>query len=191
MLEDVILVNGADEKTGLKDKTQTHIGGDLHRAFTTVIYRINHRTGKLEVLAAQRAEEKETWGGIWDCTYSSHQRDGETSEEASHRKMAQELNIKGKLEDFKFLFKFWYWAQWNHPVNGVRYEHEIDQALIIELKPEIKYKNIPFNRAEIKASRWIPFKDLMDRNRAEYGPWTNIIIDRLGNYEPFCHVVGN
>ena len=64
MLEDVILVNGADEKTGLKDKTQTHIGGDLHRAFTTVIYRINHRTGKLEVLAAQRAEEKETWGGF-------------------------------------------------------------------------------------------------------------------------------
>ncbi len=103
--EELILVDSEDNPTGHADKGSCHDGqGVLHRAFSLFIF---NRDG--EVLLQQRAAGKRLWPGYWANSCCSHPRYGETMEQATERRLLEELGMRSKLH---YLFKFEYQAHY-------------------------------------------------------------------------------
>lgn len=110
----LILVNSQDEEIGSADKLVCHDGqGMLHRAFSVLLF-----NDKGELLLQKRAAEKRLWGDFWSNSCCSHPRIGETMEQASKRRVKEELGLQVELE---YLYKFEYRAQFDE--SGA--EHEL------------------------------------------------------------------
>jgi isopentenyl-diphosphate delta-isomerase len=111
--EPLILVDELDREIGFKPKTDCHLGnGVLHRAFSIFVF--NDRN---ELLLQQRAASKMLWPNYWSNTCCSHPRRGETMDDATVRRLEQELGFRCSLE---FLYKFKYQAQYG----AIGAEHE-------------------------------------------------------------------
>jgi isopentenyl-diphosphate Delta-isomerase len=145
-MEEVILVDEQDVEIGTLEKMEAHIQGKLHRAFSIFIF-----NEKGEMLLQQRATEKYHSGGLWTNACCSHPRPGETIEDASNRRLIEEMGFSTpltKIFDFKYKASF---------ENGLT-EHEFDHVFkgiysdtIIPDVNEVKdFKFLPLQ--EIKSS---------------------------------------
>jgi isopentenyl-diphosphate Delta-isomerase len=116
--EQVILVNEQDEEIGLMEKIEAHQKALLHRAFSVFIF-----NDKGELLLQQRAISKYHSGGLWTNTCCSHPRAGESTIEAAHRRLKEEMGFETRLEKaFDFIYK-------SDFDNGLT-EHEFDHVFI-------------------------------------------------------------
>ncbi len=99
--EPLILVNSQDEEVGFANKSASHDGeGMLHRAFSILIFNTQG-----ELLLQQRAPGKRLWGNYWSNSCCSHPRMGESMEQATQRRLWEELGLETELS---FLYKFEY-----------------------------------------------------------------------------------
>ncbi|MEZ4979479.1 MAG: isopentenyl-diphosphate Delta-isomerase [Chitinophagales bacterium] len=163
MEEQVILVDAKDEKLALMGKTEAHEKGLLHRAISIVLFNESK-----EILLQQRADSKYHWAGIWSNTVCTHPRDGESYLEAAERRLEEELGISTELRDvFNFIYKA------KDEESGLT-EHELDHVFVGEYNGEI-----PFNKEEVKAVRWISSEDLFKEIEAKpenFSFWFKIIL---------------
>ncbi len=118
MIENVILVDSADNAPGTMEKMEAHRQGALHRAFS--IFLFNSRG---QLLLQQRAMEKYHSGGLWTNTCCGHPRPGEETLEAGKRRLIEETGIATELDA---LFSFVYRHEF---ANGLA-EYEYDHVLI-------------------------------------------------------------
>jgi isopentenyl-diphosphate delta-isomerase len=103
--EQLILVDRNDVEIGYVDKSAAHdADGMLHRAFSLFIF---DPAGKL--LMQQRSTSKRLWPLYWSNSCCSHPRRGESMDEATRRRLRDELNIEAELE---FVYKFAYQASY-------------------------------------------------------------------------------
>lgn len=93
MIDEVILVNEADEQIGVMEKMEAHERGLLHRAFSVFIF-----NDKGEMLLQQRALNKYHSGGLWTNACCSHPRPGEDTLDAAKRRLLEEMGIMAPLE---------------------------------------------------------------------------------------------
>jgi len=117
-IEEVILVNDADEEMGTMEKMEVHQKALLHRAFSVFLFNSNN-----EMLLQQRAMTKYHSGGLWTNACCSHPRPGETVESAASRRTLEELGIRPVLRK---AFSFTYRAEFD---NGLT-EHEFDHVFV-------------------------------------------------------------
>ena len=100
-MERVILVDENDTPLGTMEKMEAHERGVLHRAFSVFIF---NSSG--EMLLQQRAFSKYHSGGLWTNTCCSHPREGETTIEAAHRRLQEEMGFDCEIEKaFDFIYK--------------------------------------------------------------------------------------
>lgn len=116
--EKVVLVNELDELIGVENKTRAHLLGALHRAFSVFIINADG-----QLLLQKRAQTKYHSKGLWSNTCCGHPRLGETIEQASRRRLWEEMGIHS---DLRKLFEFIYRAN----VDEGLIEHEYDHILI-------------------------------------------------------------
>jgi isopentenyl-diphosphate delta-isomerase len=116
-MEEVILVNTFDEQIGTLEKMATHEQGLLHRAFSVLIF---NDAGKL--LIHQRAHNKYHCAGLWTNTCCSHQREGESNEQAAVRRLQEEMGFAVPVQS---IGSFIYRVEFD---NGLT-EHELDHVL--------------------------------------------------------------
>ena len=142
---DVILVNGKDEQIGTQEKMQAHVNGNLHRAFSVLLY-----NSKREMLIHKRASSKYHCPRLWTNACCSHPMPNETRGEAAKRRLFEELGY-GDIE-LKEVYTFTYKAKFD---NGLT-EHEIDTVFkgITDINPP------KIDPEEIKEFKWIAIKDL-------------------------------
>lgn len=114
--EMLILVNEQDEPIGSMPKTEVHLKGLLHRAFSVFLF-----NSRGEMLLQQRALHKYHSAGLWSNTCCSHPRVDETVEQAVKRRLVEEM---GLTADVQFLYTFKYKATLE---NGYT-EHELDHV---------------------------------------------------------------
>ncbi|MCC8081163.1 MAG: NUDIX domain-containing protein [Lachnospiraceae bacterium] len=89
-MEDLLVwVDENDHEIGSGEKMDTHIRGQLHRAFSVFLFR--ESDGKL--LIHRRAEGKYHSGGLWTNSCCSHPRRGEDLFDAVIRRMREELGF--------------------------------------------------------------------------------------------------
>jgi isopentenyl-diphosphate delta-isomerase len=161
--EMVILVDEHDKEIGLMEKQEAHIKGLLHRAFSVMVF-----NGKGEMLLQQRALSKYHSGGLWTNTCCSHPRQGETTEQAAHRRLQEEMGFDCEL---KLHQTFIYKAPFD---NGLT-EHELDHVFIGT------YNQDPhINPEEVNDFHWISLSELDQqlRNQPEkFTVWFKMIMD--------------
>lgn len=156
--EILILVDDDDREIGCLDKAACHQGdGVLHRAFSLFIF--NRQD---ELLLQQRSADKPLWPLYWSNSCCSHPRLGETMEQATRRRLRQELGLE---TDLAHLFTFQYHARFR----DVGSEREMCWVFAGRCDEPPRP-----NRTEIADVRWISSDDL-DREfegRPEiFTPW--------------------
>ena len=99
----LILVDSGDSIVGYADIQKCHQGeGVLHRAFSIFLFNDENQP-----LIQQRSSMKPLWPLHWSNSVCSHPKKGESYEEATMRRLKEEL---GFVTSLKFLFKFQYQA---------------------------------------------------------------------------------
>jgi isopentenyl-diphosphate delta-isomerase len=156
--EQLILVDEHDVEIGYLDKSSCHdAGGVLHRAFSLFIF-----DGDGRLLMQRRSASKRLWPLYWSNSCCSHPRRGESMQEATERRLRDELNIGAELE---FVYKFTYQA--NFGEQGA--EHELCWVFLGRTSDKIIA-----NKNEIAATRSLSGAELqqeLDANRQDFTPW--------------------
>ena len=165
MAEQVILVDENDNEIGIGEKMQTHREGKLHRSFT--IYVLN---SKGELLLQQRAKTKYHSGGLWSNTCCSHQKPGEATLEAAHRRLQEEMGFDAELQE---LFTFVYQVQLDNALS----EHEYDHVILG------KFDGQPVcNPEEVEDWKFADLKELQQdikKHPENYTFWFKASFDRV------------
>lgn len=82
-----------------KPRSEVHANGYWHRAVHIWILNSNG-----ELLIQKRAEMKKSYPGLWDVSSAGHVSAGESAEAGVLRELQEELGIKAKPSEFKYLF---------------------------------------------------------------------------------------
>ncbi len=169
--EQLILVDEQDREIGGLDKAACHDGsGVLHRAFSLFVF---DAAGRL--LLQRRAANKRLWPLYWSNSCCSHPRMGETMEQATARRLHEELNVRAALE---FVYKFAYTARYD----AAGSENELCWVFLGRTDEEI----VP-NRHEIDSVRLLPGSEVQAELDAEPGaftPWFRLEWQRLSDDYP-------
>lgn len=115
-MEHVILVDESDNAIGTMEKMEAHRKGVLHRAFSVLLF---DSSGK--VLLQKRANNKYHSRGLWTNTCCSHPLPGESLEEATRRRLSEEMGIDLQPT---FSYSFIYQATLDQDL----VEHEFDHV---------------------------------------------------------------
>jgi isopentenyl-diphosphate delta-isomerase len=156
--EPLILVDEHDNEVGYRSKSDCHTGhGTLHRAFSIFLF---DRGGR--VLLQQRAAGKPLWPLYWSNSCCSHPRRGESMEDATRRRVIEELGVDARLE---FLYKFIYQADFG----DIGAEHELCYVYVGTAEGDVQV-----HPDEIADWRWVSPDDV-DRELSEhpdrFTPW--------------------
>ena len=162
--EYVILVDKHNNELGLMEKHEAHEKALLHRAFSVFIF---NPEGKL--LLQQRALSKYHSGGLWTNTCCSHPRANESTMDAAHRRLNEEMGFDCELtERFHFLYQT--------PFENGLSEHELDFVFSGIYNGDPKP-----NPDEVCNYRWISLPDL-DKEILDYPErftiWFKIILEK-------------
>ncbi len=165
-VERVILVDENDIEIGVMEKMEAHEKAILHRAISVFIF-----NSKGEWLLQQRTFEKYHSKGLWTNTSCSHPAPGETSLEASQRRLGQEMGLAADLSE---IFHFTYIQELENNLT----EHEVDHVFwgISDNVPEP-------HPEEVMSYKYINYKDLkndVNQNSQEYTAWFKLIYERVG-----------
>ena len=135
----LILVDEDDHELGSLAKGTCHDGdGVLHRAFSLFVF--NPRG---ELLLQQRSSDKRLWPSYWSNSCCSHPRAGESMDEATHRRLRQELGLGSTL---RYLYKFQYHA---------RFGDEGSERELCWVYAGVSTDEVRPNLSEVAQWRWV------------------------------------
>lgn len=163
----VVLVNERDEPIGLQEKMQAHIDGNLHRAFSVLLF-----NSKDEMLIHKRASNKYHCPDLWTNACCSHPFEGEKRIDGAKRRLFEELGYEDV--ELSELFTFTYKARFD---NGLT-EHEIDtvfKGMTDSNPPKI-------DPEEIGDYKWVSIEELkhdVAANPNKYTIWFKEILKRI------------
>lgn len=166
--EPIIIVDKDDHCIGSMDKMAVHQNGILHRAFSILLF-----DGAGNMLIQRRCRTKYHSPLLWANACCSHQREGESIEEATARRLREELGITGIPLRESFVF------QYRCSLDNSLIENEIDHVFVGKYLGH----TIPFNRDEIDQVKWVGIPELKQSMsmRKDYAYWFGLIMDRYGN----------
>jgi isopentenyl-diphosphate delta-isomerase len=168
-MEQIVIVDENDNYIGEEDKEKCHDGsGILHRGFLVMVF---DRSG--ELFLTRRSRKKRLWPGFWDGTVASHVRKGEDYEQASKRRLTQEIGVTA--DSVRYLFKFHYRIGYK----DLGAENEICAVTTLA---GIEPGSILPDSDEISEVKTISPRLLIGEigdNGAMYTPWLNIAVQRM------------
>ncbi|MCK8491155.1 isopentenyl-diphosphate Delta-isomerase [Spirosoma sp. RP8] len=161
----VLLVNEQDNVLGTAEKLSVHESGDLHRAFSVLVF---NEQG--DYLLQQRAFEKYHSGGLWSNSCCGHPSQPDNTAAQANQRLYEEMGFRTDLQP---LFSFQYHAQLP---NGLT-EHELDHVFTGQYEGPV-----PFNPDEVCAVRWIAPDALareMEMAPETFSVWFRMLFERL------------
>jgi len=157
----LVLVDKNDWQVGIAAKMPVHRSGELHRAFSVVLFR--QKAGKLETLIQKRARHKYHCGGYWSNSCCSHAAPGEELIKTAHKKLRQELNIDTALSKAG---QFHYRAVLDNEL----IEHEFDHVFVGSYQEQVDSPN----PEEVAECKWVPLDQLyqeIESGNRHCTPW--------------------
>ncbi len=166
-MEMITLVDRLDRAIGAEEKMKAHREGKLHRAFSIFVF-----NDKGEMLLQKRSLQKYHSRSLWTNTCCSHPRPGEAVEQATARRLQEEMGFACRLQKaFHFIYRA-------HLEEGL-IEHEFDHVFIGRYQGVIAP-----DPEEVADYRWIDLARLWQEVQAaprEYTIWFKIASARA-NY---------
>ena len=162
-MEHVILVDTKDNAIGTMEKMEAHKKGVLHRAFSILLFDQSGRA-----LLQKRSQNKYHSSGLWTNTCCSHPLPGESLEEATRRRLNEEMGIEMQPT---FSYTFIYKAHLDQDL----IEHELDHVFVgtFNGSPTI-------NKKEVEDWKYVDLhwlKQDIQENPAFYTVWFKLIVD--------------
>lgn len=162
-MDELQLVDPDDHDIGFAEKELCHhIPTTLHRAFSIFIF---NKQG--QILIHKRADGKKTWPRFWSNACCSHPRKGESLEEATTRRLHEELGFTCPLiHAFTFAYKADYDDHYG--------ENEIDHVFI-----GIHDGAVKPDEEEIADWKFVPISELLHdikANPEQYTPWFKVAL---------------
>lgn len=165
-MEQLILVDQDDQELGAASKLHVHRDGQLHRAFSILIF-----NAQSELLLQRRADRKYHFAMRWSNTCCGHPRPGESTLMAASRRLKEEFGIRVPLTERTRLI---YLAE---DLESGLIEHEY-----LHIFYGVHAGNPQPDPFEIGAWRWmsVPVIRRALRMHAEwFTPWFPLLIERL------------
>ena len=163
--EEVVLVDELDRVVGSEKKIAAHQQGALHRAFSVFILNSSH-----DLLIQRRTSTKYHSRGLWSNTCCGHPRPNELLEEASQRRLREEMGFAVKLTR---LFDFIYRIE----LEDGLVEHEYDHVMIGH------FDGVPTpDHNEVSEWRWINLETLridLEERPENYTYWFRVAFDQF------------
>ena len=163
--EQVVLVNEKDEVIGKQEKIRAHLLGALHRAFSIFIF-----NSRGQLLLQKRTTTKYHSRGLWSNTCCGHPRFGESTVQASRRRLSEEMGFDCELRE---MFEFVYRAELDDGLT----EHEYDHVLVGN------FDGTPNpSKNEVDDWKWIDLPTLkrdLQENPEEHTYWFRIALEML------------
>ncbi len=160
----VVLVDESDREIGTEEKMKAHSnGGKLHRALSIFIF-----NGKGETMLQKRASTKYHTPGKWTNTCCSHQMPGESTIDAAHRRLKEEMGFDCELRE---AFNFPYTADVGKGLTEKEYDHIVFGSYEKEPEP---------NPEEVGDWRWVSLADLKSEIKANpeaFTPWLRLMVN--------------
>ncbi|SMO62002.1 isopentenyl-diphosphate Delta-isomerase [Solitalea koreensis] len=172
-MQELLLVDHQDNVIGYGEKLSVHQKGELHRAFSIVVF-----NSKGELLLQKRAKDKYHSGGLWTNACCSHPLKDEELEDTLHKKLMGEMGFDCELH---FLYKFIYRSVYE---NGLT-EHEYDYVYVgsFDGKPNP-------DPEEAEDFKWMKVENIkLDilQHPETYSSWFKLIITELDQYSQQIH----
>ncbi len=139
----VQLVDTDGKCIGYSDKLRAHQSGQLHLAFSVLIFRVINN--EVEFLLQKRALDKYHSGGLWTNTCCSHPMPKEKIEDAAQRRLLEEIGFASAL-DFVRLKPFIYFSK----LDKNMIEHEYDHILL----GRAQSARLAINPDEVSQTKW-------------------------------------
>lgn len=165
MFERVILVDENDNEIGTDEKINAHKHAKLHRSFSIFVFNSKH-----ELMIQKRASTKYHSPNLWSNTCCSHPRPRESLEQATLRKLKQEMGFTCKLKE-KFTFIY------NVPFDNGLTEHEFDHVFFGTFDGAPKP-----NPMEAERWKWVSLDDLqkdISKYPEKYTFWFKVSFPRV------------
>jgi isopentenyl-diphosphate Delta-isomerase len=153
----LILVDGDDVPQGIAPKMEVHRRGLKHRAISALV-----RNSAGEMLLHQRNAAKYHSGGLWTNACCSHPRPGETTPDAAHRRLAEEMGVHCALKPL-------FIARYRAAVSNGYIEDEVVHVFGGTYDGEVRP-----DPGEATAFRWVALDALIDdlaRSPQRYTVW--------------------
>jgi isopentenyl-diphosphate delta-isomerase len=169
--QDVIAVDADDEPQGTVNRLDAHTGdGTRHRAFTALLFDENDN-----ILLAQRAFDKRLWDSHWDGTVASHPVQGQSQEEATRERLAEELGITpDQYSDLRVTDRFEYKRYYENA--GLEWE------VCAVLQARLQDTTLDPDPEEVAGLLWVPYDRLHDQpkfyRQLRLCPWFEIAMRR-------------
>ncbi len=168
-MEQIVIVDEEDNILGEEDKEKCHDGdGILHRAFLAMVI---NKSG--ELILTRRSGSKRLWPGYWDGTVASHTKVGEDYEQASRRRLKEEIGLEA--DNVEYLFKFRYKVRYK----DVGSENEICAVTVVSGADE---KEIEPDSDEISEVKTVGLEELIEDVRTAgkaYTPWLLLALEHM------------
>lgn len=166
-MNEVILVDQNDVEVGRAEKLIAHKKGLLHRAFSIFLFNSDG-----DLLIQKRAANKYHSANLWSNTCCSHPKPNETLQEATKRRLKEELNIETELSwSFSHLYRVEF--------DSGLIENELDHIFIgtYDMLPQI-------NPDEVSDFKYISISDLtldIEKHPEDYSFWFKELIEKVLN----------
>ena len=153
----VVLVDEQNNILGTAPKSTIHTSNTpLHRAFSVFIFHANSK----KLLLQQRSLKKTTWPGVWSNSCCGHPQLNESTIDATHRRIKEELELKLILLEQIAPYRY------NFTKDGIM-ENEICPILV-----GITKNNPTINQNEIKSIKWINWEDFLNNIKSHPNNWS-------------------
>jgi isopentenyl-diphosphate delta-isomerase len=152
--QEVVAVDSEDNEQGVVNRLEAHTGdGTRHRAFTVIVF-----DEEDNVLLAQRAPDKRLWDTHWDGTVASHPDPGQSQEDATRERLAEELGVeRSQYRDLHVTDKFEY----------KRYylDEGLEWEVCAVLKCQLVDRTLDPDPEEVGGWMWVPYEHLHANQR--------------------------
>lgn len=171
--DELVLVDEQDRAIGTKDKLAVHRAGDLHRAFSVILWRSG--TTGLELLLQQRSSTKYHSANLWSNACCGHPRPDEVPLLAAKRRLYEELGISCELTAGPIVI---YRAE-------LRAERMVEYEFDHLFFGEIAALPQNYNALEVQNCRWIMLDYLkaeLAENSRQYSAWLPFLLAAIIKY---------
>lgn len=157
------MVDSEDNAIGTMEKMEAHKKGELHRAFSILLY-----NDKGEVLLQKRSRHKYHSSGLWTNTCCSHPLPEEKMEHATRRRLKEEMGIElNPVFSYSFIYKA--------RLDKNLIEHELDHVFLGT------FNGAPtINKKEVEDWKYVDIhwlkRDIVE-NPAAYTEWFKLIVN--------------
>lgn len=152
------ILNEDGSKTGkIKERSLVHRDGDLHKTVHIWILRSNNK-GTFDLLLQKRSKNKDSFPLCYDISSAGHVVAGDEYKESAIRELFEELGIKAKDNQLKFIG--FHKGKVETEFYGNKFKN-YELSAVYLFTEKVKINKLILQKEEVESVKWIEINELI------------------------------